>query len=213
MEQFASLDKKPTPQRSAAEKAIREKGKEIYYNCGEHLSIRARATAEPARTSRSISHLRNSIPFSCRCGHRADSVRERIVVKPLKSLEWTMKSIADGKFSTIAMDSSDQEIVSLADAFNKMIKELEMRQRNLVQSEKLASLGTLLSGVAHELNNPLSNISTSCQILSEEMDELDPEYRRELLSQIEDQADRAKNIVRSLLEFSRAKEFKRRRGS
>jgi signal transduction histidine kinase len=73
----------------------------------------------------------------------------------------------------------------------------------------LASLGTLLSGVAHELNNPLSNISTSCQILSEEMDELDPEYRRELLSQIDDQADRAKNIVRSLLEFSRTKEFKR----
>ncbi len=207
MEQFASLDKKPTPQRSAAEKAIREKGKEII-TIAESISKieRERLQSLLGQAGRYLFYV---IAFLSLAGVAIGQILSRIVVKPLKSLEWTMKSIADGKFSTIAMDSSDQEIVSLADAFNKMIKELEMRQRNLVQSEKLASLGTLLSGVAHELNNPLSNISTSCQILSEEMDELDPEYRRELLSQIEDQADRAKNIVRSLLEFSRTKEFKR----
>ena len=207
MEQFASLDKKPSPQRSAGEKAIREKGKEII-TIAESISKieRERLQSLLGQAGRYLIYV---IAFLSLAGVAIGQILSRIVVKPLKSLEWTMKSIADGKFSTIAMDSSDQEIVSLADAFNKMIKELEMRQRNLVQSEKLASLGTLLSGVAHELNNPLSNISTSCQILSEEMDELDPEYRRELLSQIEDQADRAKNIVRSLLEFSRAKEFKR----
>jgi signal transduction histidine kinase len=207
MEQFASLDKKPSPQRSAGEKAIREKGKEII-TIAESISKieRERLQSLLGQAGRYLIYV---IAFLSLAGVAIGQILSRIVVKPLKSLEWTMKSIADGKFSTIAMDSSDQEIVSLADAFNKMIKELEMRQRNLVQSEKLASLGTLLSGVAHELNNPLSNISTSCQILSEEMDELDPEYKRELLSQIEDQSDRAKNIVRSLLEFSRAKEFNR----
>ena len=63
--------------------------------------------------------------------------------------------------------------------------------------------------MAHELNNPLSNISSSCQILIEEIEDPDVEYKKELLSQIDEQTDKAKYIVRSLLEFSRDKEFKR----
>jgi signal transduction histidine kinase len=92
-----------------------------------------------------------------------------------------------------------------------MLRELEVRQRHLVQSEKLASLGTLLSGVAHELNNPLSNISTSGQILAEEIESADPAFKKELVAQINEQTDRARNIVRSLLEFSRDKDFKMQR--
>jgi len=84
-----------------------------------------------------------------------------------------------------------------------------MRQKHLIQREKLASLGTLISGVAHELNNPLSNISSSCQILIEELEDSDIRFKKELLSQIDEQTDKAKYIVRSLLDFSRDKEFKR----
>jgi len=133
----------------------------------------------------------------------------RMVIRPLKLLEESMEIIADGRFEIIHMDSKDREIVSLTNAFNKMLKELELRQRHLIQTEKLASLGTLLSGIAHELNNPLSNISSSCQILTEEIAEDDMEYKKELLSQIDEQTDRARNIVRSLLEFSRHKDFKK----
>jgi signal transduction histidine kinase len=136
-------------------------------------------------------------------------IMARMVVKPLKLMERSMEVIADGRFENIRIDSRDREVVSLANAFNKMLRELELRQRHLVHSEKLASLGTLLSGVAHELNNPLSNISSSNQILLEEIDEGDREYKKELLAQINEQADRARNIVRSLLEFSRDKDFKK----
>jgi signal transduction histidine kinase len=136
-------------------------------------------------------------------------VLSRMVVKPLEMLEESMGVIAEGKFERVSINSHDREILSLANAFNTMLKELELRQRHIVQSEKLASLGTLLSGVAHELNNPLSNISSSCQILMEEIDDADIVYKKELLSQIDEQTDRARNIVRSLLEFSREKAFKR----
>jgi len=164
-------------------------------------------------------------------------VLARMVVKPLKLMERSMEVIAEGRFENVTIDSKDREVLSLTRAFNKMLKELELRQRHLVQSEKLASLGTLLSGVAHELNNPLSNISTSGQILAEEMREnlgsgvrvpgtaasdkigtplqspapgpltLDPAYLMELVDQINEQTDRARNIVRSLLEYSRDKDF------
>ena len=136
-------------------------------------------------------------------------VLTRMVVRPLKSLEVSMREIAEGKFGVVSIRSKDREIVSLANAFNTMLKELELRQRHLIRSEKLASLGTLLSGVAHELNNPLSNISSSSQILSEELGEADMEYKKELVSQIEEQTERARLIVRSLLEFSRERVFKK----
>jgi signal transduction histidine kinase len=69
----------------------------------------------------------------------------------------------------------------------------------------MASLGILTAGVAHELNNPLNNISTSIQILLEELQEGKIEHQQELLAGAEKEVERAKNIVRALLEFSRAK--------
>jgi len=140
-------------------------------------------------------------------GIAVGQILSRIIVKPLKSLEDKMRHIADGKLEKVVIDSKDKEIVSLTNAFNKMLRELDLKQKHLVQSEKLASLGTLSSGAAHELNNPLSNISTSCQILLEEFDDADVAYKKELLSQIDLQTERSRNIVRSLLEFSRNREF------
>ena len=135
----------------------------------------------------------------------------RRVVNSLKMLEGYTKIISQGDFVEISVGEGEQEIRSLLTAFNRMTKELQIRQHQLVQSEKLAALGTLLSGVAHELNNPLSNISTSAQILSEEIEEGDTEFKKNLITQIETQADKARDIVKTLLEFSRIKEFKKER--
>lgn len=117
-----------------------------------------------------------------------------------------MEAVASGKLMRLDMPVNDREIASLANAFNHVLHELELR--HLLRSEKLASLGTMLSGVAHELNNPLSNISSSCQILMEEGESATEAYRRELLGQIDEQTIRARNIVRSLLDFARDREFK-----
>lgn len=131
----------------------------------------------------------------------------RRVVRPLKQMEASMEAVAAGRLAKLEMAAEDREIASLTQAFNHVIQELELRQGQLVRSEKLAALGTLLSGVAHELNNPLSNIATSCQILVEEIDAADPAYRQELLAQIDGETWRARQIVRSLLDYARDRAF------
>jgi PAS domain S-box-containing protein len=99
-------------------------------------------------------------------------------------------------------DISDRKIVEEA---------LTKRTEQLIQARKLASLGILTAGVAHELNNPLNNISTSIQIVLEELEEDNIEFKRNQLLEAEKQVERAKDIVRALLEFSREKSlsFKR----
>ncbi len=191
----------------ALESEIRETGKDII-TMAENISRTERRDLQ-----RTLNNSQNmlifSIVFLSVIVIGLGQVLSRSIVKPLKLLEGNMQRIAEGKFEQIRVDSKDREMVSLSDAFAKMLKELELRQRHLVQSEKLASLGTLLSGVAHELNNPLSNISSSCQILMEEIEEADLSYKKELLAQVDEQTDRARNIVRSLLEFSREKDFRK----
>jgi PAS domain S-box-containing protein len=80
---------------------------------------------------------------------------------------------------------------------------LKKRSEQLIQARKLASLGVLTSGVAHEINNPLNNISTSIQIVLEELEEDNIEFKRNRLLEAEKEVERARDIVRSLLEFSR----------
>jgi two-component system NtrC family sensor kinase len=207
MENFATLRRKNSADKQLLEKKIRKTGKEIL-TISENVS---KIETEKLRLflKKTMMNLVIAITFLSLGGIAVGQILSRMIVKPLKSLEEKMRQIAEGRLDTVAINSRDREIVSLTNAFNKMLKELDLRQKHLVQSEKLASLGTLLSGVAHELNNPLSNISSSCQILMEEFEDADTEYKKDLLSQIDGQTERARNIVRSLLEFSRQKEFKK----
>ncbi len=126
---------------------------------------------------------------------------------PLKSVEEAIYKIAKGDYTQIPFLSSGDEIESFIVSLNNMIHELNRRSEQLVQSEKLASLGTLTSGVAHELNNPLNNIFTSVQILQEELEDDDLEYKKELLTECSHQVERAKDIIKALLEFSRERSF------
>ncbi|GLI32960.1 sensor histidine kinase [Desulforhabdus amnigena] len=135
------------------------------------------------------------------------SVVANKIVRPLRVIEKTTLRIAEGDFQPIPVLQTHDETQRVVEALNRMVAELEKRQDQLVQAEKLSSLGILSSGIAHQLNNPLNNISTSCQILLEELDEGDKDFARRMLNNVEGEVHRARDIVRGLLEFSRAKEF------
>ena len=125
------------------------------------------------------------------------------VNRPLKTIGNAITEISRGDFNNIPEIKTGDEFESLVTSLNNMLSELNKRSRQLIQAQKLASLGRLTSGVAHELNNPLNNISTSIQILIEEIEEDDLEYKKELLVGAEKEVERGKEIVRSLLEFAR----------
>lgn len=129
------------------------------------------------------------------------------IFKPLRIIKEATEDIALGRFSMIEELNTRDEMQQVMEAFNTMVGELERRQDQLVQSQKLSSIGTLTAGIAHQLNNPLNNISTSCQIAMDDFDSGDPEIIRRMLNNIEQETYRARDVVQGLLEFSRVKEF------
>jgi two-component system NtrC family sensor kinase len=88
----------------------------------------------------------------------------------------------------------------------KMEKKLQETHLQLVSSEKMASLGKLAAGIAHEINNPLGGILIYSSLIMEDVPDDDP--RRQDLARIVQEASRCKEIVKSLLEFARQTEPK-----
>ena len=198
-------DNRPTEQRKQLEPRIRAVGQDIVASC---VTVVA---AERKLVRSSLSSFRVLLFFSV-VGVALFMVAfgqalSRRVVQPLRQIEESVNAIASGKRTALTMPGEDREIVSIVNACNQMLKELEVRQKHLLRSEKLSSMGTMVSGVAHELNNPLSNIWSSCQLLLEDKALATTEAQHELLRQIDEQSVRARNIVRSMLDFTSEREF------
>jgi two-component system NtrC family sensor kinase len=127
----------------------------------------------------------------------------RRVVRPLRDLEKQLDELAEGNEETLTLPSQDKEIQSFVHHFNSMLNRLRAQQNQTRQHEKAAALGVLVSGVAHELNNPLSNISTSVQLLLEDDGSTREDLRRQWLAHVDGECERARRIVRRLLDSVR----------
>lgn len=135
------------------------------------------------------------------------------IFKPLNIIKKATGAIAQGKFKRVEVLNTRDEMQQVMEAFNTMVYELELRQDQLVQSKKLSSIGTLTAGVAHQLNNPLNNISTSCQIALDDLDVADRDLLLKMLQNIDQETLRARDVVKGLLEFSRSEQFRIRTAS
>ena len=132
-------------------------------------------------------------------------VTNRRILGPLRDITENARGIAEGAFRRIPEKPGRRnEIYNLVAALNRMMDEIETRQDQLVQSSKIAAIGTLTSGIAHELNNPINNLGLIVESLMEDGEEMTSDERMRLYEEALDQADRASETVKNLLEFSRA---------
>jgi two-component system NtrC family sensor kinase len=133
----------------------------------------------------------------------------RQIISPLSRAVSYTERIASGDFSLIIPKRKYRdEFSNLVIAINRMIFELIEKQKQLVQSRKMAAVGILTSGVAHELNNPLNNISITTEALIENLESYTHEEIMEMLKDIFAQVERAGVTVRNLLDFTRMEQSK-----
>ena len=130
----------------------------------------------------------------------------RRATKPLEDIIAGTQEFAAGNTDHRIPLPRGEETRRVAEAFNTMAKELTARQNELAQAAKLASLGLLSAGFAHEVRNPLAGIKTSAQVL--ERRGKNPQERN-LARGISKEVDRLNQIVEDLLHFSRPKEPRR----
>jgi len=153
----------------------------------------------------------------------------RWVLLPLRMLQRGVRHVARGSFDYKINLRSGDEMQDLAEAFNDMTAKISMtytelerqvqeRSRQLVRSERLAGVGFLAAGVAHEINNPLASIAFCAEALDHRLGRLlgsseNPDHRVVInyLKMIQEEAFRCKNITEKLLDFSRCNEIKRER--
>ncbi len=149
----------------------------------------------------------------------------RWLFRPLRHLGHGSRRVAAGDFDFRIQLDTDDEMAELADAFNGMTsrfqairddldRQVELRTREVIRSEQLASVGFLAAGVAHEINNPLASIAMCAESLESRVsDAVDDPTEKQLtlryLELIQSEAFRCKGITEKLLDFSRLGEVKR----
>ena len=126
------------------------------------------------------------------------------VANPLRRFIDYTQRIAKGDYSPIlpARRYRD-EFSQLAVAINRMLSRLKDRESQLTRTSRMAAVGTLTAGVAHELNNPLNNIALNAEAMHEGLDTYTDAQKLKMLGDIRNQVERASATVKNLLDFTR----------
>jgi two-component system, NtrC family, sensor kinase len=133
-------------------------------------------------------------------------VLTQMVVQPLRKMERATAQVGVGDWDQHIELAGPPELSALARAFNQMTSSLAAQREQLIRSEKLASVGQLAAGVAHEIGNPLAAILGYVDILRADgagSGALPEAERRDALDRVKAETQRITRIIRDLLEYSR----------
>lgn len=133
-----------------------------------------------------------------------------LVVRPLREVERATALVSSGDWTQRVGTAGPREIASLADSFNRMTVSLAQQREQLIRSEKLASVGQLAAGVAHEIGNPLAAILGYTDLLRAELiaagaahGRLTPAERVDIAERIKSETQRIHRTIQDLLAYSR----------
>lgn len=127
-----------------------------------------------------------------------------IITSPITHMMSVIKRVKRGNFDERMTVRGEDELAEMGSAFNRMtdiIQRNKEMESNLAQQGKMASLGVLSSGVAHEINNPLGVILGYAGFLESKMSEDDPNFQ--YIHEIKRESKRCKKIVQDLLSYAR----------
>ena len=131
------------------------------------------------------------------------------IVRPVRDLARASQALAQGRMDACVEVNPEAagELVELTETFKSMVRSIAERDerlqesaRKITESKKLATLGQLAAGIAHEINNPLGGIVMYAHMLKEDLIKAE---NRENVHKIAREADRCKTIVKGLLDFAR----------
>lgn len=133
----------------------------------------------------------------------------RLVKIPLERIIGNMARVEEGDLSVRMNARSTDEIGHLITSFNSMVKKLDKAKRELElyhfeqmeRADRLASMGEMSAGIAHEIKNPLTGIAAAITIINEDLEQSDP--RKEILQEILEQIKRLDKTVNDLLFFGK----------
>jgi two-component system NtrC family sensor kinase len=128
----------------------------------------------------------------------------KVITRPIAELVEAHRCLAQGDMTVRVQAPGSGELAVLGRSFNSMVETLHQTQQELLHKEKLASMGQLAAGVAHEINNPLGTILLFSDVMYKEAPEDD--HRRDDLKMIINETTRCRNIVADLLNFARQQE-------
>ena len=206
IERLAAFDRKEDEARgegrSDVERELRRNGAQMLADATDMMDRERLRLHTAVRTSSWIAA--SSLLFILVVMVFVTYILTRQIAKPLRRFVEYTERIAGGDFSPIQPARRYRDEFShLAIAINRMSLQLKDREAQLDRTSRMAAVGTLTAGIAHELNNPLTNIGLNAEALHDGLTSYTESQKLKMLSDILTQVERAGATVRNLLDFTR----------